>query len=74
MSCGNHRPMSRLGDLHEGQGDAGVAVALDLEALDKKAARVAKHLGLDDQHARQDGLDHLHRTASWCNTRSRYWP
>ncbi|MOA53524.1 hypothetical protein D3C78_1769960 [compost metagenome] len=50
--------------LHERQGDAGFAIALDLKGFDEEAAMIAEHLGLDDQHARQLGFDDLHLTAS----------
>ncbi|MNY83766.1 hypothetical protein D3C86_2267700 [compost metagenome] len=55
---------ARMVVLHEGQGDAGLAVALDLKGLDEEAALIAKHLRLDDQHARQCGFDDVHWTAS----------
>ncbi|MCY1276994.1 hypothetical protein D9M68_654050 [compost metagenome] len=46
--------------LDERQIDTGIAVAFDVEALEEEAARVAKYLGLDDQHARQRSFDHIH--------------
>ncbi|MNO00280.1 hypothetical protein D3C81_2201430 [compost metagenome] len=51
---------ARMIVLHEGQGDAGLAVALDLKGLDKESSLIAEHLGLDDQHARQCGFDDVH--------------
>ncbi|MOA60518.1 hypothetical protein D3C78_1854200 [compost metagenome] len=60
--------------LHEGQGDARLAITLDLEGFEKEATLVAEHLRLDDQHAGQGRFDHVHRTASWLSSRFRYWP
>src|SRR5690606_34661744 len=65
---------ARVVVLHEGQGDARLAVALDLEGLEEEAAVVAEGLRLDDQHAGQRGLDDVHRTTSWRSRRWRYWP
>jgi len=48
--------------------DAGGAIALGVKALEEEASRVAEHLGLDDQHARERRLDHVHAlrdSASW---------
>jgi len=50
--------------LHEGQGDARLAVALDLKGLDEEAALIAEHLRLDDQYPRQRRLDDFHWAAS----------
>ena len=48
--------------LHEAVGDPALRIALLLERLHEEAARVSEHLGLDDQHARDGGLDDVHRT------------
>ncbi|MNC65094.1 hypothetical protein D3C75_1153500 [compost metagenome] len=58
--------------LHEGQADPRLAIALDLEGFDEETTMVTEHLGLDDQHTRQLGLDDIHLTASCVSRRLRY--
>lgn len=65
---------ARVVVLHEGQGDARLAVAIDLEGLEEEAAMVAEYLRLDDQHPGQGRLDDLHFTASCVTRRCRYCP
>ncbi|MNE94438.1 hypothetical protein D3C80_1924000 [compost metagenome] len=55
---------ARVVVLHEGQGDARLAIALDLKGLDEETTLIAEHLRLDDQHPRQRRFDDLHWAAS----------
>ncbi|MNG21586.1 hypothetical protein D3C84_1059730 [compost metagenome] len=55
---------ARVVVLHEGQGDARLAIALDLKGFDEETTLIAEHLRLDDQHPRQRRFDDLHWAAS----------
>jgi hypothetical protein len=61
--------------LHEGTRDAAGAVLVEVVRLHEEAARVAVHVRLHDDHARQRGLQELHRPAASSSTIcSRYCP
>ncbi len=60
--------------LNERQLNSGVTIARLLVALHEKAALIAKHLGLNNQNARQLGLDNIHFEGPATNRLARYWP
>src|SRR5690606_19597455 len=57
-------------DIEPGQLTEGARVP----ALEEKAARVAEHLGLEQQHLGQCSGGRLHQNTRSSSRRSRYWP
>ena len=51
----------------------GFAEHLGVPAFHEEAARIAEHLGFEDQDFGQSGGGDLQNTFS-CNRRSKYWP
>ncbi|MNN10569.1 hypothetical protein D3C81_1234960 [compost metagenome] len=58
--------------LYERQLNSGVTIARLLVALHEKATLIAKHLRLNNQNARQLGLDDIHFEGLAANRPARY--
>jgi hypothetical protein len=59
---------ARVVVLHELGADAEFGESLAVVALEKEAARVAEHLGTQQQHLGMLGGDHLHQNTRSCST------